>query len=106
MVGFQVAELSPDPLFFLNAVRVVSRACGSAGVGGRGTTVPVPAPVLAVAAPDQYSTSVLGIVSAADPPPVVMLVADTLAIQVAVNAARWSETVTEPSCPLTWAPGA
>ncbi len=46
-----------------------------------------------------------GMVSAAVPLPVVKPVADTVAVQVAVSAARWSETVTVPSWPVIWLPG-
>ncbi|MEU9047607.1 hypothetical protein AB0D63_39110, partial [Kitasatospora sp. NPDC048343] len=59
-----------------------------------------------VAAPDQYETFEVVIVSADVPPPVVKLVADTVAVHVLVASPRPSETVTEPRAALRVPPGA
>ncbi|MET8386093.1 hypothetical protein ABZV14_24125 [Streptosporangium canum] len=50
----------------------------------------------------------MGTVSGVVPAPVVKppVAAITVAVHVAVSAARWSETVSGPSCPLIWVPGA
>jgi len=47
MVGFQVAELLPEPVVLLKAVREVSSDCAAAALACPGTKVPVP--VVAVA---------------------------------------------------------
>ncbi|MET8336230.1 hypothetical protein ABZV14_24120 [Streptosporangium canum] len=49
MVGFQVAELLPEPVFLLKAVRDTFSVCAAAALAWPGTKVPV----VAVAGPDQ-----------------------------------------------------
>jgi hypothetical protein len=103
MVGFHVAESSPVPAVSVNAVRETLRLCAAGAVACPG--VKVPSPVVAVAAPDQYDTSVVGTVSAAVPPPVLKLVEVTDAVHAAVSRARLSVTCTAPNCPEIEVPG-
>src|SRR4051794_23092801 len=103
-VGFQVTKLLPEPREWAKAVRDELRVTALAEVSW--PTVNAPVPDLETELPDQYDTSAVGIVSAVVLPPVVKLVAETVAVQFAGLVNRLSFTCTVPSWVLSVPPGA
>ncbi len=81
-VGFQLTIVFPVPAVSVKAVRETLSACAFAEVAWPGVVVAVP--VTEVAVPDQYDTAEVGMVSAGEWPPVVNVVLETVAVQVAL----------------------
>ncbi|MEU9048553.1 MULTISPECIES: hypothetical protein, partial [unclassified Kitasatospora] len=84
-VGAQLVELFPLPVE-VKAVLELLSDCAAEALLSPGVAVTVP--FVFVAAPDQYETFMVVIVSADVPPPVVKLVADTVAVHVLVASPR------------------
>src|SRR2546429_8802272 len=102
-VGFQLTKLLPEPKVWEKAVRCALRTTALSDVSWPAVNVPFPDWV--TKPPDQYDTAVVAIVSLAVWPPVVKLVAETLAVQFAGVVNRLSFTCTAPRGALSVLPG-
>ena len=88
--GSHVTDVLPTSDEAENAVMGVASVPSAPGVN-------VPVPVVAIALPGSYLTSLAGTVSAGDAAPVTKLVDDTVAVQLPDVLARASTTCTLPS---------
>jgi hypothetical protein len=101
-VGAQPVTEVPTDLPAENAVTVLDSGTRCAAVGWPGLRTPPPD--VTVAVPDQCAMLPFAMVSAAEPPPVVKFVADTVAVHPATPG-RQSVTVTVPIEALIVPPG-